>query len=394
MSFSFQDITDYTEDLINDGVEFVGDGVKSVSDTVSGFFGDGGNELDVIHSEKEQFDPAIKRYPETIGSDYNDPFIMVTFKEISTTMDDVAAREFQSTKLLSGALKVGATKGAAEIAAKVTDQQGISTIGGVAAGVAAFGYIKGAVDAISKTFDEKPLRHPSGMVALYMPSSIQISDSANYDAMSRQALALAAEASKAFDATTKNFDPKFGQEGEGKILASAMAGETMMGGGLIGGAAGAVGLGSMAGAAAMGEVIKLVGDEELRLLGKALNPNEYMQFKSVNLRQFNLSFKFLPDSQTESEHVEEIIKMFRKAMYPIEHSNLTMTVPDVLDIQFHNVAGMVKMPELALTNVNLTYNPNAASFFKQSGYPVEIAMDITLQELYPIHRAEVEEGDY
>lgn len=418
MSFSFQDVTDYSEDLINDNVEFIGDGVKSVSDSVSGSFGDGGNPLDTIAGPAQPTGAQVFQYPESLCAGYQetsyqsdpekddsylaesavtseskDPFIFFTFKEISTTMDDVAKHNFQSYELLErGALAVTAMAGAS-LFDSLTDKKTAKKVVGAGSAVAIIQQVSSSLEAMSKTFDEKPKRHATGRVALYMPPSIQIADTANYDAMSRQALSLAREVNKSIRGLGEG-DLKFGHEGEAGILASAIAGETIMGGGLVGGAAGAVGISSMAGSAAFGEVIKLTGDEELRTLGKALNPNEYMQFKSINLRQFNLSFKFLPDSVKESNDVEQIIKMFRKAMYPIEHSNLTMTVPDILEIQFHNVAGMVKMPELALTNVNLTYNPNAASFFKHSGHPVEISMDITLQELYPIHRAEVEKGGY
>jgi hypothetical protein len=328
-------------------------------------------------------------------------------------MDEVAQKEFQTQGLLQGALSAAVVTGVGTLAATAsgpgtTKSTVIKGSTKFVAGGAVLDSIHRSLDTIAKTFDDKPLRDTRARMALYMPAAIQVSDHANYDPMNRANLAKAIAANeylgkaggklktawdeKSMDKAKTAFDGPVGKDGEGQILSAAMAGETIMGGGVIGGAASYLGVGNMAGSAIMGGMISLVGDEELRMVGKVLNPNEYSQFKSTNLRQFSLGFKFLPDSVVESNEVQNIIKTFREALYPIKHSNLTMTVPDTLEVSFHNVAGMVTMPEVGLTNVDVTYNPNAASFFKHSGQPVEITMNITMQELYPIHRDEVTGG--
>ena len=446
MDFSFDDVTNYASSAFDSATEFVGDSVNSVIEGAKGIF-EGDNPLDAMASGGSNYSASkpMLQYPETLGaganesmyesdpekddswmshtpdkgddaiisSESNDPFISFNFKEISTTMDDVAAHKFESTKLIKGVVvskvvgsgvqaltnSLGFDAGGSNTLAP-GDKSALANTANKAAGwasnLAALGYIADAAVTMSNSIDQKPIRSTIARVALYMPPSMQISDSAEYSPNSNKALAYAAEAANALrdkdgkftvDSVTK---PKF--NGDMGVGLAAGAGEALMGGGLIGAAASQLGFSDMSLMATMGQTIKLVGDEELRLLGKAINPNDYMQFKSINLRQFSLNFKFLPDSISESIQVEKIIKQFRSSMYPIKHSNITMTVPNMLDIKFHNVAGMVKMPEVALTNVNITYNPNSASFFKKSGQPVEISMDIQLQEIHPIHRADVEEG--
>lgn len=330
----------------------------------------------------------------------SDPFITFTFNTISTTMKDVEKRKMVSHDLIKGVLYAGGVSGATNIVANVVggnDRGMVKTAGDTIAGAAAAYTILDAVSQMSKTVNSKPLRHATSRIALYMPPSIQVSDSADWSITNNKPLAMAAEAKKAMTDKDGNFkwDPStWNAGGSASIAASAMAGETLMGGGLLAGAASSLGITNMAGAVAFGGAIKLVGDEELRLLGKAINPNEYLQYNSVRLREFSLNFKFLPDSVKESQDVEKIIKQFRAAMYPIKHDNISMTVPDMLNLEFHNTKGMVKMPDLALTNVNITYNPNSSSFFKVSGSPVEITMAIQLQEIYPMHRDLVEKEGY
>ena len=450
MAFSIDDITSSASNLINDGVKFVGDGVSSVTEGISSAFG--GNPLDALgdalgFGDSPMGDSPMKghkifQYPSTlaansrdtyesdpeksdgvstpgagVSSGTSDPFIFFSVKEISTTMKAVAQKEFQTQHLLKGALHAAVVSTTGTLLKKGADAglgkgsmtgKVVDTGGKFIAGAMVLNTVVESLEVISKTFDDKPLRNTRARMALYMPAAIQISDHANYDPVNRANLAKAIGAGeylgtaggklktaydeKSMDKATSAFDGSLGKKGEGQILAASMAGETVMGGGVLGGAASWLGFSNMAGAAALGGVVSLVGDEEMRMVGKVLNPNEYSQFKSTNLRQFSLGFKFLPDSVVESNEVQNIIKTFREALYPIKHSNLTMTVPDTLEVSFHNVAGMVTMPEVGLINVDVTYNPNAASFFKHSGQPVEITMNITMQELYPIHRDEVTGG--
>ena len=45
-----------------------------------------------------------------------------------------------------------------------------------------------------------------------------------------------------------------------------------------------------------------------------------------------------------------------------------------------------------IESVNITYNPNNTSLFKNGNNPVEVAMSVTLKEIVPIYRHDIEGG--
>ena len=59
------------------------------------------------------------------------------------------------------------------------------------------------------------------------------------------------------------------------------------------------------------------GDTGRLLVGSAPNPNTRALFKQVGIRSFQVSYKMIPDSKEEAENIKEIIKEFRKEMYPV-----------------------------------------------------------------------------
>ena len=150
MAFSIDDITSSASNLINDGVKFVGDGVSSVTEGISSAFG--GNPLDALGDalgfgesplgKSPMKGHKIFQYPSTlaansrdtyesnpeksdgvstpgagVSSGTSDPFIFFSVKEISTTMDEVAQKEFQTQGLLKGALAAAVVTGVGTLAA-------------------------------------------------------------------------------------------------------------------------------------------------------------------------------------------------------------------------------------------------------------------------------------
>jgi len=224
-------------------------------------------------------------------------------------------------------------------------------------------------------------RYINKTIALYMTPAIAVNDSMNYEQLSRKAAALAMDGEMG-NLTAE--DAYVGAAAAGEQVAAGvgyMAGKLIpkAGGDMISGALG-YGIGSV------------VGDEMLRRMGKALNPNEYMQYKTTQLRTFSFNWKFLPDNKQESEDCTKIIKAFRAAAHAHRKSPITLTIPDQVLCTFHGVAGFPALPPLQITNVGVTYNPNAASFFKQNNQPVEIDFNVQLTEIVPIYRADVEKG--
>ena len=135
-----------------------------------------------------------------------------------------------------------------------------------------------------------------------------------------------------------------------------------------------------------------VGDVLRRREGKVTNPREFMMFNAPNIRDFSFSFRFVPHSEKEARDVPEIIKFFRLAAYPRE-STTQYIFPDTFKVNYkQGGTGIIKLPELACTSVNVTYNPNSISYFRDNGIPVEITLELSFTELRPISRTQVEQG--
>ena len=53
---------------------------------------------------------------------------------------------------------------------------------------------------------------------------------------------------------------------------------------------------------------------------------------------------------------------------------------------------MIQMPPLVIESVNVSYNPNNSSFFVEGGHPVEVGLSVTLKEIVPLYKQDVEGG--
>ncbi len=235
--------------------------------------------------------------------------------------------------------------------------------------------------------DQVGKRKLNNTVVLYMTPGISINDSINYDQESRKLAAVYDQVSedglnslKGDDALVVGTQVTAAAVG---YLGTFLEKIPMLGSvaKVVGGAGGLV-------------TGQAVADEVLRRSGKAVNPNEYMQFKNTSLRSFSFQWKFLPDSIQESLDCAEIIRVFRAAAHAHRNSAITLSVPDQVVASFHGTSGMPALPATVISNVAVTYNPNSASFFKHNNDPVEVDFSITLSEIMPIYRDDVENKGY
>jgi len=135
------------------------------------------------------------------------------------------------------------------------------------------------------------------------------------------------------------------------------------------------------------------GDIYNRANQRVANPQEFMLFKSPGMREFSFSFTFLPQSETEADTIPQIIRFFRRAAYPVELDSLEYRFPDTFAVSFQQSPDdVIRMPEVACTGVNVTYNPNSMSYFTNGNQPVETTLELSFTELRPISRSLVEEG--
>ena len=200
---------------------------------------------------------------------------------------------------------------------------------------------------------EKRLMKTKHTIALYMTPSVSINDNMSYDTETRAIM----EAASSMEGTWDG------------ISAAATAANKKF------------------------NEVNPLGEEYQRLTGRVYNPNEYLFFRSAQLRSFGFQFKFLPNSENESRLAEDIIKTFRSLMRPEKLGDgVTQRSPYKCRVSFQNVSDMLKIGPSYITSATVNYNPNSASFFRNNGSPVEVDFSISLQEIFPIFKDDVETG--
>ena len=219
-------------------------------------------------------------------------------------------------------------------------------------------------------------RKYTGSICLYMPTDIQINDQMVYNEDSRK---MGAFVETFFD----NKDELFN--------ATTLTSQTALtAGGYLGGMV--PGVNGIFSALAGAGLAQVVGNEIQRGSGKIANPNEILMYQSTAMRTFSFAWTILPDSLNESKQAAGLIKMFRKSAHARKDNLMIITVPDHVIVSFHGAKDMIQLPPCVIESVNVTYNPNSSSFFKENNAPVEIGLSIALKEMAPIYAGDIEDG--
>ena len=243
-------------------------------------------------------------------------------------------------------------------------------------------------------------RKYTGSIALYMPTDIQINDQMVYNEDSRKMGALAetlfsGNYEDAFNPTTLTSTAALttigflagGAASKASSLVSKIPIVGGLGGKILGGGASSV-MSALIGAG----LAQVVGTEIQRGSGKIANPNEILMYQSTAMRTFSFSWTILPDSLDESKQAAGLIKMFRMSAHARKDNLMIVTVPDHVIVSFHGAKDMIQLPPCVIESVNVTYNPNSSSFFKENNAPVEIGLVISLKEMAPIYAGDVDKG--
>lgn len=252
-----------------------------------------------------------------------------------------------------------------------------------------------------------------GSVSLYMPMGVSINDNMVYDTVSTGILGsaiangVAGYNSGDLDAILENPSQipealadavdRAGRDitGVGTSVGGIAAGGTAA---TLGGAfSSSSGLGrlvrSALGGAAIGVGTNIGLQEANKSLQASLNPREFMLFKSPGLRQFSLSFRFIPESEGEARTVDEIVKWFRKGMYPdVSNFGFAYSFPNAFQIQFRNTTGIPRLPEMFLESAATSFNPNSMSYYEQGNRPVEVTLSLQFKELQPLNKSMIDGG--
>ena len=245
--------------------------------------------------------------------------------------------------------------------------------------------LQGKIVKWAKSIGNLVKRKYTGSIALYMPTDIQINDQMVYNEDSRKMGALAETL------FSENYEDAFNP-----TTLTSQAALTTIGflGGKIAGKIpliGSKGSGVFSALAGAG-LAELAGNEIQRGSGKVANPNEILMYQSTAMRTFSFSWTILPDTLDESKQAAGLIKMFRMSAHARKDNLMIVTVPDHVIVSFHGAKDMIQLPPCVIESVNVTYNPNSSSFFKENNAPVEIGLVISLKEMAPIYAGDVDKG--
>ena len=359
-------------------------------------------------NQSSEFAKSRVKDPNGIDETSFEPFVMFDFMEIipDKKQERIGAMQNSKNRLIAGkamnfaGAAAGKTKGGFDIKADAENEKLAQTVYAILDTSPKGPHSdepsisQAAQEADEGGFLTQAKRQFKGSISMYMPTDIQVNDSIVYNENTRKTMGIIEGVlDKDIDRTASQGSvlTSAGTMGAagfglGTIFEKLNSGATSKIGKFVGSKGGAVsGFIGAAGAS-------IVGDEYQRSSGKASNPHDYMAYQSTTLRSFTFTFTFLPDSHEESLEVTQIIKSFRSAAHAKRNDALTLTVPDHVIVSHHGAGDMIQLPPCVMESVNVSYNPNNTSFFMQDNNPVEVGLSVTLKEIVPIYKQDVEAG--
>ena len=346
-----------------------------------------GNDTDVddINFNSHQSSEYAKLRMNAISGTTHEPFVMFEFM----TIDETKAK----AKITAGSTQIkDVFTSITNLVSTAKEDSKEAVAGAVATGTEVMndrGMDKDDLNKIKEsvrkfiTDSSTPAeRNYTGSISMYMPTDIQINDTMMYNEDSRK-LGAALNAIAA-DGLEKSEIVNWTTITDPVVLAAG------------GAALSAFGAPAALTAVIGGSIGSLVQTEVQRHTGKIMNPNELIQYQSTGLRSFTFSWTILPDNEDESKQAAGLIKFFRKSAHAKRTSSTLVTVPDHVICSFHGAGAketeMIQLPACFIETVNVTYNPNNSSFFRKNNAPVEIGLGVTLKEIVPIYKDDVERG--
>ena len=225
---------------------------------------------------------------------------------------------------------------------------------------------------------------PGESVALYLPPAQQVQDAVQFDNMEFKI-----RGATALDAM---------QNGGQSIVGSTM--DNLFGAGSISKLLQNMGNQSVARVVAA-ETARRVNERAGGVISTATqtvaNPNIRAVFKSVRPREHTFTFKFMPRNEREAKEIENIIKFFRKEVYPesinIGKVSVGYKFPNKFAIQtLYNgkKVGADLLPSY-LTSMSTNYNSTSMSFYRDGQYS-EIDLTLTMLEFRTLSKQDVTLG--
>ncbi len=227
-------------------------------------------------------------------------------------------------------------------------------------------------------------------VILYLPSSIRFDDQVSYENMELGAIGgIASAGIKTGQGVVSSL-----ARGAGQATGSTI---NLLKGGIADQAA------ARLAATRLAQKSALTSGAVSNALAVTVNPNTINLFKSVLLRDFSFTFKLIATSQREAIEIENIIKFFRKTMYPgtIDFDDVEdglnvpigYKFPDKFDItmRYNDQPVGTKILTSVLRGFQSVYNPQSMSWH-EDGKPSEVDITLSFGEERTLTRNDIENG--
>lgn len=141
-------------------------------------------------------------------------------------------------------------------------------------------------------------------------------------------------------------------------------------------------LGSTAGS--ITSALSNLSEKQGSFTGTTINPYMFMMFKRPSFKEFTLQWSLAPNSQRESDSLDQIIKKCKRAALPTI-SGVTMEYPDIANIKLYagqaNDKYLFKFKPCAIISVQVDYTGSGMPSFFKSGAPTIVNLTLQLKEI-------------
>ena len=157
---------------------------------------------------------------------------------------------------------------------------------------------------------------------------------------------------------------------------------------------------STAQAATIGAAMLPFTDNHFSVNQRAIvNPNTNTTFQGNTIREFTFAFKMIASSQSESDTINKIQKLFRKYTYASSqksNNRFTLDYPPVWKIQFIDTSGEHKyFPKIFscyLSSTSTVFNGDAVNYYP-TGAPMFVDVTLNFRETRVLTREDIENMD-
>ncbi len=134
-------------------------------------------------------------------------------------------------------------------------------------------------------------------------------------------------------------------------------------------------------------IVNGIGAKAANAVGKQkvlANPGYFQNYQGSGPRDFNFSFKFIPNSAEEAKTIITIINLFKRYSSPSETAGgLALSAPNFFNISFDNpvLNDLIKMTPCVITNIAVNYASTGILETTFDGMPKYMTMTMGFKEI-------------